>query len=177
MTREKQTLTVNRGAGWNNIPGTRRGSKRRIQEDDQFGFTLIEVLVVVIILGILASIVVFAVGSTETTSKQAACSTDAKSVETALEAYKSQNGTYPTPGSGNPSTFAGSLTYYSPITSTSNGGPWLRTGPSSTHYEVWFNSSGQVYVTAAGTSTDPGDNSTNDFDISNPNVCTTSIVH
>ena len=114
------------------------------------GFTLIELVIVITILGILAGVVVFALGGTTTTAAQAACKADAKSVETALESYKSQNGTYPAPGSGNPSTLGGAITYYRPLTSTAGGGPWLRSAPSSSRYEVWFNSSGQVYVTAPG---------------------------
>ena len=47
------------------------------------------------ILGILAGIVVFAVQSLASSSGQASCSTDYKTVQTALEAYKAQMGGYP----------------------------------------------------------------------------------
>jgi general secretion pathway protein G len=62
------------------------------QKRAEEGFTLIELLIVIIILAILAAIVVFAVGTTTTNAKRSSCDQDAKSVETAVEAYKAQNG-------------------------------------------------------------------------------------
>ena len=61
-----------------------------VAKRDQGGFTLIELLIVIIILAILAAIVVFAVGNTNTNAIASSCNADAKSVETALEAYKAQ---------------------------------------------------------------------------------------
>ncbi len=55
------------------------------------GFTLVELLVVIVILGILAAVVVFAVGGTETDAKVKACLTERSSVEAAVEAYRSAN--------------------------------------------------------------------------------------
>jgi general secretion pathway protein G len=60
------------------------------------GFTLIEMLIVVIILGILAAVVVFGVSTFRKDSAAKACTTDVKSVETAAQAYKAKNGAYPT---------------------------------------------------------------------------------
>ncbi len=59
------------------------------------GFTLVELLIVIVILGILAGIVVFAVQSLSSSGAQASCSTDYKTVQTALEAYRAQMGSYP----------------------------------------------------------------------------------
>jgi type II secretion system protein G len=60
------------------------------------GFTLIELLIVIVILGILAAVVVFAVGGITDTGDASACKTERRTVETAIEAYRAQEGTYPT---------------------------------------------------------------------------------
>ena len=70
--------------------------QRMVARRDQGGFTLIELLIVIIILAILAAIVVFAVGSTNSNAIASSCNADAKSVETAMESYKAQIGSYPT---------------------------------------------------------------------------------
>ncbi len=55
------------------------------------GFTLVELLVVIVILGILAAIVVFAVGGITDKGQTSACKADKSSLETAEEAdYASQ---------------------------------------------------------------------------------------
>jgi general secretion pathway protein G len=69
--------------------------RRREEEGDEGGFTLIELLIVIVILGILAAIVVFAVQNLTSSSAKASCGSDFKTVETAVEAYKSQMGNYP----------------------------------------------------------------------------------
>lgn len=61
------------------------------------GFTLVELLIVVVILGILAGIVVFAVGNLTQGAGNNACGTEASTIETAVEAWRA------TPGNiGNP---------------------------------------------------------------------------
>jgi prepilin-type N-terminal cleavage/methylation domain-containing protein len=65
---------------------------------EQRGFTLVELLVVVLILGVLAAVVVFSVGGISTRGKNASCLTEVREVRTAIEAYKAQSATnvYPT---------------------------------------------------------------------------------
>ena len=58
------------------------------------GFTLVELLIVIVILGILAGIVVFAVGNLTSNAQANACSTEKNTIVTADEAYKAQNGSY-----------------------------------------------------------------------------------
>ncbi len=60
------------------------------------GFTLVELLIVIVILGILAGIVVFAVGNLTSNAKTNACATEKSTISTAAEAYKAQTGSYPT---------------------------------------------------------------------------------
>jgi general secretion pathway protein G len=129
----------------------------RSRRDDQ-GFTLIELLIVIVILGILAAIVVFAVGNTGKNSASAACKSDAKSVETALEAYKAQNnGAYPTVNDWTALTTTGAA-----------GAPYLRAQPGTDHYTLTWDSSGNVLVGAAA-GTDPAPTPQN-FDTA-PKAC------
>jgi general secretion pathway protein G len=58
------------------------------------GFTLVELLIVIVILGILAGIVVFAVGNLTSNAKTNACATEKSTIVTANEAYKANNGSY-----------------------------------------------------------------------------------
>jgi general secretion pathway protein G len=63
------------------------------------GFTLIELLIVVAILGILAAVVVFAVGGITGKSKVNACKIEVRTIRTAIEAAaanSADNATYPT---------------------------------------------------------------------------------
>lgn len=59
------------------------------------GFTLVELLIVIVILGILATVTVFAVRGITDTGQQNACDTEAKTVVTAAEAYYAQEGAAP----------------------------------------------------------------------------------
>lgn len=59
------------------------------------GFTLIELLIVIVILGVLAGIVVLAVGAFDERGEVAACKSDVKAVEVAVEAYHAKVGDYP----------------------------------------------------------------------------------
>jgi general secretion pathway protein G len=64
--------------------------ERRAVSGDE-GFTLIELLIVIVVLGILAAVVVFALGSVTGNAKASSCNADAKTVETAVQAYNAQN--------------------------------------------------------------------------------------
>jgi len=122
------------------------------------GFTLIELLIVIVILAILAAIVVFAVGTTTTNAKESACNADAKSVETAVEAYKAQLGKEP----ANMAALTGTATLNGVIV-----GPWLRQAPSATlasnGYVISLNTTtlGEVDVTNNTAGPTSYDSSTN----------------
>src|SRR5436305_7757553 len=60
------------------------------------GFTLIELMIVIVILGVLAGIVLFAVGGITDRGATAACKTDLSTIQTGVEAYYAKTGGYPT---------------------------------------------------------------------------------
>lgn len=90
--------------------------RKRREENGESGFTLIELLIVIVILGILAAIVVFAVENLSGQAATASCGSDLKTVQTALEAYKAQTGSYPNNTAG-----VNALTL-----SDGSLGPWLK---------------------------------------------------
>ena len=66
------------------------GGRRSIER----GFTLIELLITIVILGVLATIVVLAVGAVTDRGTKSACKTDLRSVTVAEEAYFSDHDAY-----------------------------------------------------------------------------------
>ena len=73
----------------------------RKHHNGEGGFTLVELLVVIVILGVLAGVVVFAVGGISNNSVKSACAADVATIQTAEDAYFAQNNvTYPSNGSG-----------------------------------------------------------------------------
>lgn len=56
------------------------------------GFTLVELLIVIVILGVLSTVAVFAVRGISGRGEASACQADYKVLETATEAYLAQNG-------------------------------------------------------------------------------------
>jgi general secretion pathway protein G len=61
----------------------------------QKGFTLIELVFVVVILAILAGVALINLGSTDTDAKVSAAKTDMRTLATAIKVYKAKTGTYP----------------------------------------------------------------------------------
>ena len=102
------------------------------------GFTLIELMIVIVILAILAGVVLFAVGGVTDTGKVSACKADYSTISTAAEAYYAKHGTYPpdlTP----------SLTTAPDV--------FLR-GGSFTGANTWNNASANYTITYAGSGSD-----------------------
>lgn len=60
------------------------------------GFTLVELLVVVVILGILAAVVVFSVSGFTNDAQENACGAEERTLATAVEAYYAENRAWPT---------------------------------------------------------------------------------
>jgi prepilin-type N-terminal cleavage/methylation domain-containing protein len=59
------------------------------------GFTLVEVIIVIVVLGILSGIVVFGVGRFQSDASAAACQADVTAVNAAADAYHAVTGNYP----------------------------------------------------------------------------------
>jgi general secretion pathway protein G len=67
----------------------------RASRKGEAGFTLIELLIVIVILGVLAGIVVFSVRGITDRGDTAACKSNLKTAEVAVEAYYAKNGSNP----------------------------------------------------------------------------------
>jgi prepilin-type N-terminal cleavage/methylation domain-containing protein len=106
---------------------------------EQRGFTLIEVLIAIVILGVLAGIVVFAVGGTASNSKRQACKTEAREFVNGVQAYAANHRGTAVAGAPNTQTMAthlygdgvlskSQLAYLSSAQGgTTNPGGWLYT--------------------------------------------------
>jgi general secretion pathway protein G len=64
----------------------------RSVESRERGFTLVELLIVVVILGVLAAVTVFAVRGVTDRGQVSACAADKNTIQVAVEAYHAQNG-------------------------------------------------------------------------------------
>jgi prepilin-type N-terminal cleavage/methylation domain-containing protein len=112
--------------------------------DREEGFTLFELLIVIIILAILAGIVAFSVGNSTASATSSSCQTDAKSFESAIEQYKTQVGTYPPRGP-----IVGTPYPYLTTPQVAFGqtvGPFLRALSSTAHYQIVTDGIGNVFV-------------------------------
>lgn len=73
-------------------------ASRRLEE----GFTLIEIMVVILILGLLATIVVQSLRGATDRAKRTKAQADLSEIKTALDRYYLDNGSYPTTDQGLP---------------------------------------------------------------------------
>src|SRR6478752_7418499 len=80
-----------------NVVSREEGNMQRLikRAGEEGGFTLIELMIVIVILGILAGIVLFAVGGITDRGTTAACKTDLSTIQTGVEAYFAKEGHYP----------------------------------------------------------------------------------
>jgi prepilin-type N-terminal cleavage/methylation domain-containing protein len=66
----------------------------RKRQNNEDGFTLVELLIVIIILGVLAAVVVFSVAGVTASGKKAACKANVSTLASASEAFRAQTGAY-----------------------------------------------------------------------------------
>ena len=88
------------------------------------GFTLVEILIVVIVLSILASIVLQVYGDTTGDARQAARATEIHEIRKALQIYRFQAGSFPS----SLDELLGTVTLVDPDGQTRTHGPWLEAG-------------------------------------------------
>jgi prepilin-type N-terminal cleavage/methylation domain-containing protein len=67
----------------------------RVRRSEE-GFTLVELLIVIIVLGLLAAIVIFGIGSTRGDAVRSVCATRVRSIVGSAEAVKVSTSAYPT---------------------------------------------------------------------------------
>lgn len=71
------------------------------------GFTIVELLIVIVVIGILAAITIVAYSGVQTRARNASRVTEAVQTAKLLAAYKAANGAFPTIGSGAPASCIG----------------------------------------------------------------------
>lgn len=76
------------------------------------GFTIVELLIVIVVIGILAAITIVAYNGIQTRGRDAARNSDVKNIRTAIELYKADNGVYPPLGCADCGAGAAGLSAY-----------------------------------------------------------------
>jgi type II secretion system protein G len=69
------------------------------KKDRQRGFTIVELLIVIVVIGILAAITIVAYNGVQARARDSQRLSDVKTIMKALEIYKINNGSYPAPNS------------------------------------------------------------------------------
>jgi prepilin-type N-terminal cleavage/methylation domain-containing protein len=119
---------------------------------NDMGFTLFELLIVIVILAILAAIVAFSVGTSSAGAKTSSCQSDAKAFENAVEEYYADIGTYAPRGPINYPTASPYPWLTTPQVAPDGQtyGPFLRQLPGLSHYQIVTDGNDGVFVYPAG---------------------------
>src|SRR6185437_12535445 len=72
---------------------------------NQQGFTIVELLIVIVVIGILATLVIVTFSGIQQKARNTKRQTDINAIDSTVEAYFAQNGYYPTLANMNDSTF------------------------------------------------------------------------
>lgn len=107
------------------------------------GFTMIEILVVIVVLGILSAVVLFALGGITQKTAIASCQADGGTVASALQAYNTQN-------AGTADATANQAKMLSG-TSANGNNPYLQSWPANDpHYAFGLSSDGKLIIQVPG---------------------------
>ena len=136
IARADSSDSVFHSRGIMNFLANYRRLRQRQEHGEINGFTLIEILIVIVVLGILAAVVIYALGGITGKSATAACQADGATVSTAMQAFVTQN----------PSVIP---TETNLLSGTNNDGntAYIQSWPSNDpHYEFALTTGGQLAV-------------------------------
>ena len=130
------------------------------------GFTLIEIMVVVVILGLLAALVVPRIGPQVAEAQRTAAATQIKSMEDALEMYRMHNGFYPSTQQGLEALVTAPTT--SPVPKRYMDGGYIKKVPEDPwgNPYVYRNTNGRILIMSYGPDGEEGGEGVNE-DITN----------
>ena len=130
------------------------------------GFTLIEIMVVVVILGLLAALVVPRIGPQVAEAQRTTAATQIRSLEDALEMYRMHNGFYPSKQQGLEALVSAPTT--SPVPKRYAEGGYLKKVPDDPwgNPYVYRNNNGRITITSYGPDGEEGGEGVN-ADITN----------
>jgi len=138
------------------VVGTYQRLKRRRDAGEINGFTLIEILIVIVVLGILAAVVLYALGGIGSKSAVASCEADGSTVSSALADFNNLNphliymiqGGDPN-GNTAPTSYSDATSAEALLTNKALGGPFIQSWPNNyPHYAFQL-----TWIEVAGTGT------------------------
>ncbi len=139
---------------------------KRVIMSHRSGFTLIEIMVVVVILGLLAALVVPRIGPQVAEAQRTSAQTQIRSIEDALEMYRMHNGFYPSTQQGLDALVSAPTT--SPVPKHYQDGGYLKKVPEDPwgNPYVYRNNNGRISIVSYGPDGEEGGEGVN-ADISN----------
>ncbi len=142
--------------------------KRKIFMRRRSGFTLIEIMVVVVILGLLAALVVPRIGPQVAEAQRTTAQTQIRSLEDALEMYRLHNGFYPSTQQGLDALVKAPAT--SPVPKRYAEGGYIKKVPDDPwgNPYIYRNDNGRIRIISTGPDGEEGGEGVN-ADISNEN--------